>query len=181
MRTLYFILVTFSICLSIDSQAQADSKNLSHTILYEDSLFWMAYNQCDTEGMAKYFTDDVEFYHDKGGITSGLQNQVAVIKKNFCGNENFRLRREAVKGTIDIFPMNSGGVVYGAIISGEHVFYITEIGGERLDGHARFMNLWILKEGAWKMSRILSYNHGPAPYKNQRKTVKLETSLLKQY
>jgi hypothetical protein len=180
MRTLYFILITFTICRSIDSEAQADSKNLSHTILYGDSLFWMAYNQCDVEGMAKYFTEDVEFYHDKGGITSGLQNEVAVIKKNLCGNENFRLRREAVKETIDIFPMRSEGVIYGAIISGEHNFYIIENEKERLDGHARFLNLWILKEGVWKMSRILSYDHGPVPYKNQRKTVKLDTSLLNQ-
>lgn len=181
MKASYFIFVIFSLCRCIDILAQAEDKKLSRTILQEDSLFWMAYNQCDIDGMTKYFTDDVEFYHDKGGITSGLQNQVAVIKKNLCGNENFRLRREAVKETIDIFPMSSGGVIYGAIISGEHDFYIIENGGERLDGHARFMNLWILKEGVWKMSRILSYDHGPAPYKNQRKTIKLTTTLLNEF
>jgi hypothetical protein len=43
------------------------------------------------------------------------------------------------------------------------VFYIKEAGrDEFLDGHAKFTHVWLLKDGAWKMSRVLSYSHGPA-------------------
>jgi hypothetical protein len=89
---------------------------------------------------------------------------MAVIKKNLCGSGNFRLRRAAVKGTVNVFVMRANNNVYGAIISGEHVFYVNEKGKEEfLDGRARFAQLWMLKDGQWKMSRILSYDHHEAP------------------
>ncbi|HYD20109.1 MAG TPA: DUF4440 domain-containing protein, partial [Flavipsychrobacter sp.] len=136
----------------------------------------------DVEGMLAYFTDDLEFYHDKGGITQGKEAFRQSLAKGLCGNENFRLRREAVKGTVNVFPMMKGDTTYGAIISGEHVFYVLEKGKkEFLDGHARFAQLWLLKDGEWRMSRILSYDHKPATYTNQRKEITLQPALLKLY
>ena len=143
--------------------AQSDLQKLNATILEKDSLFWITYNTCDTVGFQKYFTEDVEFYHDKGGITLGLKNLTGTIKNNLCGTRNYRLRREAVKGTLKVFPLHSADKIYGAILSGDHVFYVLEAGKEpRLDGLAKFTHLWLLKDGQWKMSRILSYDHGPA-------------------
>jgi hypothetical protein len=123
----------------------------------------VAYNNCDTGSFPQFFFEDVEFYHDKGGITLGLEGITSTMKKNLCSPKDFRLRREAVKGSVKVFPMQNSGVIYGAIISGEHVFYIREKGTERLDGLAKFTHLWLLKDGSWKMARILSYDHGPAP------------------
>jgi hypothetical protein len=58
---------------------------------------------------------------------------------------------------------------YGAILTGEHVFYILEKGkSERLDGLAKFTHVWRFKDNEWKMHRVLSYDHGPAPYINKR-------------
>ena len=112
------------------------------------------------------FTDDVEFYHDKGGPTVGIDNFMAALKSGLCGNPDWRLRREPVQRTVQIFPLESSHQLYGAIISGEHVFYIKEIGKpEFLDGRARFLQMWLLKDGVWKMSRIFSYDHGPASSK----------------
>jgi hypothetical protein len=59
--------------------------------------------------------------------------------------------------------MHANGKLYGAVISGEHLFYNTTKGGpEALAGRARFTHMLLLKDGAWKMSRVLSYDHGPA-------------------
>lgn len=89
---------------------------------------------------------------------------MADTKKNLCSNEHFRLRREAVAGSVQVFPLENDGSIYGAILSGEHVFYIWgKDRAEYLDGRARFTHVWLLQaDGGWKMSRILSYGHRPA-------------------
>jgi hypothetical protein len=116
------------------------------------------------------FTEDVEFYHDKGGPTIGFDNFMNAVETGLCGNPDSRLRREAVGRTVQIFPLESQNKVYGAIISGEHVFYVNEKGKpEFLDGRARFLQMWLLKDGSWKMSRIMSYDHGPANLKGGTK------------
>ena len=127
-----------------------------------DDAFWRAYNACDTAAFRGFFTADVEFYHDRGGPTIGLEALDAALAKNLCGGGN-RLRREPVDGTIRLSILRSGDTVYGAIVAGEHLFYVREPGkAEFLDGQAHFVSLWLLKDGAWKMARLLSYDHGPA-------------------
>lgn len=174
-----FLLVSYSFSHLLF--AQKENQKLSEVILIQDSLFWMAYNSCDTMQMQKFFTSDVEFYHDKGGITLGLEKLMVTTKSNLCGPNDFRLRREAVPGTVKVFPLQSADVIYGAIISGEHVFYIRQGGKERLDGLAKFTHLWLLKDGSWKMTRVLSYDHGPAPQVNNKKQITLSNEILDQY
>jgi hypothetical protein len=165
MKTKYIlpVLLAFVFVSFKKANAQSAEEKLAKTILQKDSLFWQSYNNCDTTNYNQFFADDVEFYHDKGGITLGVENMALSVKKNLCGNPDFRIRREAVNGTVKVFPLEKSGEIYGAILSGEHVFYIVEKGKPpRLDGKASFTHLWILKDNAWKMTRILSYDHGPA-------------------
>ncbi len=163
MKQILFVLLTGLLALAQPLHAQQTDPQLSATILHLDSLFWSAYNRCDVDEMVKYFTDDVEFYHDKGGLTTGLPNFENALRQGLCGNPNFRLRRAAVPGTVQVFPLGNQDGIYGAILTGEHVFYISENNRpEYLDGHARFTHVWLLKDGVWKMARILSFDHGPA-------------------
>jgi len=153
----------FAFVFTMASHAQETEQNITQHILHKDSLFWQSYNRCDTSGYDRFFSNDVEFYHDKGGITLGADNMALSIKKNLCSNSDFRIRREEVKGTVKFFALQNNGVIYGAILSGDHFFYISEKGkAERLDGRAKFTHLWLLKDEVWKMNRILSYDHGPA-------------------
>lgn len=167
MKRKYYILPVFTFLFMFIFSGEANAQNAdeqaTRIILHKDSLFWQSYNHCDTTNYNQYFTDDVEFYHDKGGITMGVEGLAMSMKKNLCSNNDFRIRRESVKGTTKIYMLHNSGVIYGAILSGDHVFYILEKGKpERLDGLASFTHLWLLKEGVWKMARILSYDHGPA-------------------
>jgi ketosteroid isomerase-like protein len=143
--------------------AAENAPDVSAAVLQRDGAFWKAYNACDVPAMAEFFTEDVEFYHDRGGATLGHPAFVAALREGLCGNPDSTLRREAVDGTVHVFPMKKNDVVYGAILSGEHVFYVRQKGKpELLDGRAKFTHLWTVKDGVWKMSRVLSYDHGPA-------------------
>jgi uncharacterized protein DUF4440 len=128
-----------------------------------ERVFWSAYNACAVAEMPALIAEDVEFYHDRGGITLGRDALVESVRKNLCSNPDFRIRREEVPGTVRVFTLKKDGVVYGAIASGEHTFDIVEKGKAPVrDGLARFTTLWLLKDGTWRMSRVLSYDHGPA-------------------
>jgi hypothetical protein len=147
-----------------------------------DSLFWKTYNTCDTAHNGLYLSDDVKFYHDKGGITDGKNALVRSIKNNICGNPNLRVRREAVDGSVQVYPMRNGDSIYGAIISGDHYFYVTEMNQpEKRSGLAKFTHLWLLKNNEWKMSVVLSYDHGPAPYVNKKQEIQLSPAELKPF
>jgi len=131
----------------------------SEQIRAADSSFWQAYNACNTTAMDPLISQDVEFYHDKGGLTQGRQALVDSIRNNLCSNPDFHLRRELVEGSLEFHHLNGG---YG-LLSGAHRFYVLETGKpERLDGQARFTTLFKLNDGQWQMHRVLSYDHGPA-------------------
>lgn len=176
------IAICLLIICSTVLMAQTNKSELNNTIILKDSLFWKAYNGCDIEGMKQFLANDLEFYHDKNGLTLGLNDLITATKNNLCGNPNYSLKREVVKGSIKVFPLNNSDKLYGAVISGEHVFYVSENGKEpRLDGLAKFTHIWILKNDVWKMSRIISYDHGPAPYMNKRNAINLKEEVLNQY
>ena len=182
MRSIAQILLLSTLaCGSLYAQhtnVEAELKN----VIALDSTFWQHYNDCNTDAMRSFFTEDVEFYHDKGGVLNGLDNFLSTSKRNLCSNDNYRLRREAVAGSVKVFPMKDGDKLYGAILSGQHVFYVLEKGKEpRLDGLARFTHLILKTVSGWKMSRILSYDHGPAPYINHRKEIVVSDKTLRRY
>lgn len=182
-KTIYYSSL-FTIVLAactVQVFAQTETQKLTATILHLDSAFWNAYNNCDTAHFKDFITDDVEFYHDKGGITTNAKSLIESLDKNICGNADSRLRREAVAGTVKVYPMQNGNEIYGAIITGEHLFFITEKSKpEYQTGVANFTQLWQLKNGVWKMTRILSYNHHAPDYKNTRKEIALPANLLNQ-
>lgn len=164
------------------SPAQSEKSDPAQTVLVKDESFWIGYNACDYGRMGEYVADDVEFYHDKGGITLGKINLIDSIRKNLCGNPNFRTRREAVAGTVKAYLLKNSETIYGAIIEGDHYFYNAYDGKpEKREGLAKFTTLWLLRNGEWKMERILSYDHREAPYVNARTTTPLNKKNLKRF
>jgi len=151
-----------------------DEEGVKKIILQRDSLFWVDYNTCQVDDMRNYLTDGVEFYHDKGGPTVGYEPLANALKKNICGVAGLKIRREAVPGTVKVYVMMNGNTIYGALISGDHRFYQKEGDKpEKWTGVAKFMQLWVLDNNIWKMSRVLSYDHNAAPYSTARKETTL--------
>jgi hypothetical protein len=120
-----------------------------------DSIVFANVYTCNTAKNETFFTDDIEFYHDKGGLTRSRKTLVEELRNNFCGEGKTRLRRELIKGSMHVFPINN----YGAVQMGDHRFYVTENGKEVLSGVAKFIHVWKYENGVWRISRVFSYDH----------------------
>ena len=125
-------------------------------------LFDLVFTQCAPDKLRALLTDDLEFYHDKGGASFGAEKFVADYAKS-CEERKkpdaWRSRREPVAASLAYDPIPG----YGALHTGEHVFYERQgEGPEKLVGRARFANLWKLTPDGWRLARVFSYSHGPA-------------------
>jgi len=160
----------------LSAKPPAAGSDLNQTITELESLFWNSYNNCNVAAMSRYLADDLEFYHDKDGLTLTSKKVIESINKNLFSDKNRRLRREAIEETIKVYPLSN----YGAIISGEHLFYMnTPKNGEFLDGRAKYTHIWKNTSTGWKLSRILSYDHR-APGLDKKRVV-VSPAVLSRY
>jgi hypothetical protein len=123
---------------------------LTKAIATLDKELFDAYNTCNIERLGTLVVDDLEFYHDKTGLAVGKQVFLDAIKNNICG----KVTRQLVAGSLEVYPLHG----YGAVEIGTHRFY--HPGMEGPAGEAKFVTLWQYKDGAWKVSRVISYDHG---------------------
>lgn len=143
--------------------AQVTDDNWEASVRQFDNEYWKAFNACEVQKQTSMNAEDLEFYHDIGGLMRGRASFAEATAKNICGRSDWRLRRAEVPGTVKLYPLRSKGKLYGAIISGEHYFYHTnKAQPETLEGKARFTHTLLLKDGEWQVARVLSYDHGPA-------------------
>ncbi|HEV8285357.1 MAG TPA: nuclear transport factor 2 family protein [Chitinophagaceae bacterium] len=154
------VVLFISLLLAIGADAQTShkpaSKELYDKLAELDSALFSIVYTCNPDKVQSFFTEDLEFYHDKGGLTKSRKVFTEQLKSNFCGEKNWKLRRKLVKGSLRVCAINN----YGAIQIGEHRFYITENGQpEKQSGVAKFAHIWKRENGEWKISRILSYDH----------------------
>ena len=153
--TLCFVLTVFLDPLLVNAQTNKDllPQELTKKIAYMDSVLFYAFNTCDVNLAKSLFTEDLEFYHDAGGLTNYTQNVNSILQR--CNSET-KVRRELVKGSLQVFPIKD----FGAIQIGSHRFYYTEKGQEeKLDGTFKFVHIWKNVNGDWKISRVISYDH----------------------
>jgi len=120
-----------------------------------DRELFDAFNRCALEKFDSFFVEDVEFYHDHDGLTVGRQNVTDAVKKNICG----KVTRELVPGTLEVYPLRG----YGAIEIGVHRFHHPKAEATEPVGEAKFVHVWQNKDGAWKITRVLSYDHHALP------------------
>ncbi len=149
-----FYLVVFPLVFCNSAYAQKEkssSENIFIEIAHMDSVLFNAFNNHDAVKMSTMFTNDLEFYHDKNGLSSYTQT-VEAFGRLF--GQNNGMRRELVEGSLEIYPINN----YGAVETGLHTFYHFE-DGKQIEGTFKFIHLWKYENGQWKISRIISYDH----------------------
>lgn len=138
----------------LEESKSLTSAKLYSEILFADSCLFDAFNRCDSINYKKYFTNDLEFYHDRGGLTVSLQSELKSFIEN-CGTD-LHLRRELIKSAVEVHPIKG----YGAVQIGMHRFYHRNKEGiEKFNGTYKFIHIWQKKNGQWKIARVISYGH----------------------
>lgn len=131
--------------------AGGEDTKLYQAIAHMDSVVFNAFNTHNLEVLKSVFATNVEFYHDKGGL-SDYNSTISSFKKLFEVNPG--LRRELVQGTLEVYPVPG----YGAVEIGIHRFVHTE-NGKEVVGTFKFIHIWQFKDNQWKATRVISVGH----------------------
>ncbi len=91
---------------------------LYEKMLALDKAMFDSFNRCsdpaELKKHAAFFAKDVEFYHDLGGVTLGVDVLMANTRQNVCG----KFRRELDLDSFRVYPIPG----YGAMAIGTHRF-----------------------------------------------------------
>lgn len=155
--------IFFSLFLSIISIIQAQTiatKELFQQLKTQDSIFFeKGFNRCNINYLETHTTDSLKFYHDQ----SGFQNKEVFLKnihKFICPDTAKKPIRKVEENSLKVFPLYQNGKLYGAIQTGIHHFYIREANKEDVaTSSAKFTHVWLLDNGTWKITEVLSYDH----------------------
>ena len=126
---------------------------LLETIRKMDAAIFDAFNAHDVDRLMSYFTDDLEFYHDTGGL-GNYRSNAEDFKKMFGNVPD--IRRDLVPESLEVYPVKD----YGAMEIGQHRFCHKENGKDDC-GTFGFAMVWRKVGDSWKISRVLSYGHKP--------------------
>jgi hypothetical protein len=122
-------------------------KKIFEEIKAMDKVFFDAYNNCDLEKQALIYSDNIEFFHDKGGLMTSKKEIIEGTKRNICG----KVTRELIDGSLEVYPINN----YGAVQIGYHKFYNNqEPNTESIP--SKFITMWHNDNGDWKMAKVIS-------------------------
>jgi len=129
------------------------SQELYDTIAKMDSLMFEAFNAHDADKLQTYFSEDLEFYHDNDGLAN-FEHTMENFRGLFDRNKTTGLRRDLVKGSLEIYPLKN----YGAVETCVHRFCHKENGKDDCGSFKNIM-IWQNKNGLWKVTRVISYDH----------------------
>jgi len=165
MKRYYFIFFGIFSLLSphqaLNAQVETSSELFQQLKAADSLLFNIGFNTCNMVPFETLVSENFEFYHDKGGITTSKADFIQIFKDGLCKTpETYQSRRELVEGSLEVFALKNNGELYGAIQNGRHQFYEKTIGTPETKGNiARFTHLWVLENKKWKLIRSLSYDH----------------------
>lgn len=148
MKKSYLVLLMF---LSLPSWA--DEMSLEDRMKSLDSELFESFNHCqnpqELDKHASFFSPDVEFYHDTGGVTWDRASMIANTKKYVCGHYTRKLVADSFKA----YPIKG----FGAITEGQHTF--CQNGTQKCEGKADFVMIWRNTNDKWEVTRVLSFGH----------------------
>ena len=127
------------------AQVSKDS-NLYKEILATDTALFESYNTCDLETHASLISEDLEFYHDKGGLSTNKEEYMTSMKANICG----KVERILTPDTFEVHEIKD----FGAISLGKHSFH--NLVEDSYSEPTKFITIYKNTENGWKITRVIS-------------------------
>lgn len=140
-------LIIFLSLLLFANIGYSQTDDLYHTIVKLDSAFFHAYNNCDLVTQARFYSDSIEFFHDKSGLDTSKENILAATKKYICG----KVTRELVKSSVEVSPLPG----YGAVELGSHMFHNNQEKNHTPKA-SKFVIIWRNNNGNWSITKVIS-------------------------
>jgi len=157
MKNLMVLLLSIFIYSNALAQSQNERKvattqiELFNKVANLDSSLFAAYNSKNLNLMKTYFTKDLEWYQDNGGLID-FEKVFSNFQSIF--NRDYDLKRNLIRESLEVHPIEG----YGAIEIGKHQFKHIEYGKMEI-GTFKFVMIWKNDNGNWKISRVISYDH----------------------
>ncbi len=140
-----YTLILIILPLLMNAQVSEDSQ-LYKEILKVDYELFNSYNNCDLETHASYISEDLEFYHDKGGLSTDKKQYMISIKENICG----KVERTLTEGTFEVHEIKD----FGAVALGKHSFH--NLIEDSYSEPSKFIGIFKKTDDGWKMTRVIS-------------------------
>lgn len=148
-------LYIFSVLIMTFSAAAQDTippyqpvdQKLQSAIEHMDHTFFAAYNSCDLEKQKEIYDDEIEFFHDKSGLSTSKSDILASTENNICG----KVTRTLIEGSIEVYPIHD----YGAVEIGYHKFFNNQE-PDAPSNPSKFIILWKKEKENWKITKVIS-------------------------
>jgi hypothetical protein len=124
---------------------------LYQTIKALDAQLFAAFNAADLAGTKQFFAPELEFYHDKDGLTNYAQF-VASLDRLF--HQAVRPQRTLIPESLEVYPIKD----FGAVEIGLHRFCVVENGQTNCTVF-KFIQVWHHHDGKWQVTRSISVGH----------------------
>ncbi len=123
------------------------NQELYETIVSLDKKLFDAYNSCDMDTQTALYSEDLEFFHDEGGLSTSKEKLLKALKNNICD----KTTRTLIEGSIEVYPIKD----YGAVEIGYHTFNDKKT-PENKSKASRFVMVWKKTDENWTVTRVLS-------------------------
>ncbi len=149
MKNLMITIAVLILSVQVQAQVSKDSE-LYQTILDLDKQLFDSYNACSNPGElekhAALYAEDIEFFHDMGGLATSKTGIIESIRKNICG----KVKREYVVGSMEVHRIPN----YGVVAMGLHKFH--NLVENSVSKPSKFISFWRIKDDSYEMAKVVS-------------------------
>jgi hypothetical protein len=124
-----------------------NTSSVYDSIVAMDARWEDSYNNCKIDVMTEIINEDLEFYHDQGGLMTSKAELIEAVKNNICGKGTRVLK----KGSIEVSEIPG----YGAVEIGMHGFRNKQEPNAEVH-FAKFVHVWKFDQNKWTITRVIS-------------------------